>query len=71
MTSQLGNKCNRHIANISRSKGNQTLKFGQLIEYDMRTLFKKIKTEHVSGSIVLSFIQFAFIVNQVKTIERY
>ena len=27
------------LTNISRSKGNQTMKFGQLIEYDMRTIF--------------------------------
>ena len=29
-----------HISpNISRSKGNQTMKFGQLIEYNMRNIF--------------------------------
>ena len=27
--------------NISRSKDNQTLKFGQLIEYNMRNIFLK------------------------------
>ena len=27
------------LPNISRSKGNQTTKFGQLIEYDMRSIF--------------------------------
>ena len=27
-----------HISNISRSKGNQTMKFGQLIEYNMRNI---------------------------------
>ena len=27
---------------ISRSKGNQTVKFGQLIEYNMRNIFLKI-----------------------------
>ena len=27
------------LPNISRSKGNQTLKFGQLIEYNMRNIF--------------------------------
>ena len=26
-------------ANISRSKGNQTMKFGQLTDYDMRNIF--------------------------------
>ena len=27
------------LSNISRSRGNQTVKFGQLIEYNMRTIF--------------------------------
>ena len=27
------------MTNVSRSKGNQTVKFGQLIEYDMRNIF--------------------------------
>ena len=27
------------LANISRSKGNQTMKSGQLIEYNMRNIF--------------------------------
>ena len=27
------------LPNISRSKGNQTMKFGQLIDYDMRIIF--------------------------------
>ena len=27
------------LSNISRIKGNQTMKFGQLIEYDMRNTF--------------------------------
>ena len=27
------------LHNISRSKGNQTMKFGQLIEYDKRNIF--------------------------------
>ena len=31
-----------------------------------QTLFKKIKLEHISGSIVSSFIQFVFIVWQVE-----
>ena len=43
MTSQTG----KHtivihvLPNISRSKGNQTMKFGQLIEYNMRNIFLK------------------------------
>ena len=57
------------LPNISRSKGNQTMKVRQLIEYIMRNIFraksytqcggeaslrpffKKIKTEHISGSM--------------------
>ena len=27
------------LTNISRSKGNQAMKFGQLIEYDMKNIF--------------------------------
>ena len=41
MTSQTGQKLNTiHILpNISRSKGNQTMKPDQLIEYNMRNIF--------------------------------
>ena len=41
MTSQPGQQIIAiHILfNISRSKGNQTVKFGQLIEYNMRNSF--------------------------------
>ena len=41
MTSQPGKQTIAiHImSNISRSKGNQTKKFGQLIEYDIRDIF--------------------------------
>ena len=30
------------LANISRNKGSQTMKLGQLIEYNMRTIFVEI-----------------------------
>ena len=33
------NNYNIHIANISRSKGNETMKFGQLKEYNTRNIF--------------------------------
>ena len=41
MTSQPGKqKITIHILpNISRSNGNQTMKYGQLIEYNMRNIF--------------------------------
>ena len=41
MTLQLGKQVMAiHILpNISKSKGNQTIKFGQLIDYNMRIIF--------------------------------
>ena len=41
MTSQTGQQITMiHIlSNISRSKGNQTMNFGQLIEYNMKNIF--------------------------------
>ena len=60
------------------------MKFGQLIEYNLRDIFlekshtkyggetiprlfwKKIKIEHISGSVFYSFTYFVFIVCQVK-----
>ena len=38
-TAWLTNYRNTHIANISRSKGNQTMKFGLLIQCNMRNIF--------------------------------
>ena len=49
------------LTNISGSKGNQTMKFEQL-----NLNFQKLKFDHISGSIVESFIQFVFIVCQVE-----
>ena len=74
MTSQPGEQTiSMHVLpNVSRSKGNQTMKFGHLnvaretfllknqtknvVETSIITLFWKIKTKHISGSIVYSFI---------------
>ena len=40
VTAWLLNNCNTHIAQyLERSKGNQTRKFGQLIECNMRSIF--------------------------------
>ena len=39
VTAWLTNNCNTHISNISGSKGNQTMKFNKLIEYNMRNIF--------------------------------
>ena len=57
MTSQTGKQtiAIQILPDISRSKGNQTMVFGQLIEYSMRNIFssniQKIKNEYYSGSI--------------------
>ena len=40
------------LPNISRSKGNQAMKFGQLIEYKMRSIFvEKSYTKHAGETI--------------------
>ena len=43
MTSQTGQQVitTHTLLNISRSEDNQTMKFGQLIEYDLRNIFLK------------------------------
>ena len=48
MTSQTGQQIIviHILSNISRSKGNQKMQFGQLIEYDMRNIFlEKLNTK--------------------------
>ena len=40
------------LHNVSRSKENQTMKFGQLIEYNMRNIFLKNHTENVVEKLV-------------------
>ena len=73
------------LPNISRSKGNQTIKLGQLLERNIRNIFVEkshrkyggeISSRTFSGklklkikifrSIVQSFIQFVFIISQVR-----
>ena len=40
------------LSNISRSKGNQAMKFGQLIEYNMRNIFvEKLHTKYAGETI--------------------
>ena len=53
MTSQSGKQTTKiHILlNISRSKGNQTMKFGQLIEYNTRKLFLKNRTQNMTEKL--------------------
>ena len=40
------------LTNISRSKGNQTMKFGQLIEYSMKKFFWKNHTQNAVEILV-------------------
>ena len=48
ITNCLANNCNTHLSNISRSKANQTLKFGQLVEnLKWKTFFLKHPTQNV------------------------
>ena len=58
MTSQRGKQtiAIHTLPNISIIKGSQTIKFGQLIEYDMRNTFLKKSCEKCGGeTIVRSF----------------
>ena len=50
VTTWLKNKCNTHI---SRSKGNQIMKFGQLIEYIMRNIFIEKSYIKCGGETIL------------------
>ena len=46
MTSQPGEQIGiAMLPNISKSKGNQTMKFGQLIEYNTRNIFLEKYTQ--------------------------
>ena len=40
------------LANISRSKGNQTMKFGQLMNYNMTKFFWKNHTQNMVEKLV-------------------
>ena len=46
------------LPNISQSKGNQTMEFGQLIEYNKRILFFKNYAENEAGRLVLNLFFF-------------
>ena len=54
MTSQPGEQTVAiHIPpNISRSKGNQTIKFGQLIKYNMGNIFVEKSCTKCAGEII-------------------
>ena len=54
MTSQPGKKTIAIdiLPNISQSKGNKTMKLGQLIEYNNRNIFLQTFTEDEAGRLV-------------------
>ena len=54
MTSQPGYQtiAIRILPNIPRSKGNQTMKFGQLIEYNMRNSFVEKSYTKCAGETI-------------------
>ena len=54
MTSQPGEQtiAIRILPNISRSKGNQAMKFGQLIEYNMRNIFVEKSYTKCAGETI-------------------
>ena len=43
------------LPNISQSKNNQTMKFGQVIEYKWETFFLKNHTQNVTEKLVPDF----------------
>ena len=57
MTSQPGLQTTaiQIMANISQSKGNQSMKFGQLIEYNKRNIFSKIMQKTRQGDQFQTF----------------
>ena len=46
------------LSNISQSRDNQTMKVGQLIEYNKRNIFFKNYVENKAGRLVLDFFLF-------------
>ena len=56
------------LPNILRSKGNQAIKFGQLVEYDSRTIFLKNRAENEAKILVLDlFLLFQKTLYKMKT----
>ena len=54
MTSQTGWQtiAKHKLPNISRNKGNQAMKFGQLIEYNMRNIFVEKSYTKCAGETI-------------------
>ena len=56
VTTWLTNNCNTQLGQYLRSKGNQMMKFGQLLEYNMRTIFlEKSFSKYGRGTIPRPF----------------
>ena len=56
LTTWLTNNCNTQLGQYLRSKGNQMMKFGQLLEYNMRTIFlEKSFSKYGRGTIPRPF----------------
>ena len=62
------NNYNTHITQISRRKRSQTMKFGQLIKYNVRNIFlKKNHPENETGRLVPGlFLFFKIVLHDVK-----
>ena len=60
------------LPNISQSKDNQTIKFGQLIEYNIRNIFFKNRAENKAGRLVPDlFLCFKKFLYEVKASGHY
>ena len=60
------NKYNTQLPNISRSKDNRAMKFGQLIEYYMRNFFFKNHAKNETGVLFLDLFFSAWTYNKKK-----
>ena len=54
------------LTNISRSKGNQAMKFGQLIEYNTRNMFLEKSYKKCGGLFPKSQIRVHLWINSLK-----
>ena len=65
VTTWLTNNCNSHIfPNISRSKSNQIMKLGQLVDYDTKNIFLENLCRKLTGRLVPD--HFLFFKYQIK-----
>ena len=64
MTSQSGNQTTaiHKLSIISRSKANQTMKFGQLIECNMRNI--SLEESYAKSGLVEKLVPYSFLKNQ-------